>query len=711
MSTQSISIPPAFQSVQDVVDGLSRLEEIFITRQDRRGVFTSAYIQITKEIQSRIAAGLFADNQWLEQYVIAFANLYRIALERYEKEDFAELPKAWKLAFDAATQNRSSYIQDLILGINAHINHDLGLALLEVGIDPQRDSRYRDHTSVNDALQASTNVVQERISEIYAPVLGFIDLAGDELDEVLTNFSFAKARESAWLSGVALVEAGGEAARAKVHKRINDQSAVLGRLILRPNDRYPWLFRALRLVDELLPAWRRPFLGVQRPDLDPVAAPAPVVHSLDEVIERLTAYLERFDRERSRLSVYPTIYLRVTEGIKAALAGGHFEDPEWMTRLDLQFASQYLRIIENFLSGNLDALPGCWRIALQAAVRGDTIVLQDVVLAVNARLNHDLGLALYYSGFLDENTEVRTRDYKKIHDIFAASINPVQTLLAAKYSSVIGFYDRISGTLDEMVVDFAYTQARDNALENAFELGRATSQQEFEAQVEAMDWEASQLAQKLLLRSTILGGWVIAALQYFESQHEGTWSSWIPADLELTLYQRALGADFGRLPPILQRFHRRRQGGIASGSVEVIRGSGLLARFFGSRLKLPPAARRLPVELRIQVDGTREKWLRRFGSVPETRLDAVQYLEEDLLVERVGATRFYFRLSVKGPALRYEQVQVRYGPFRLPRLLSPQTSGQIEAREAGWYIDISLRMPLAGTVLRYHGLLEEQSSL
>jgi Tfp pilus assembly PilM family ATPase len=77
-------------------------------------------------------------------------------------------PRAWRLCFDAAISGRSLVLQDMLLGVNAHVNNDLPLALDRVSIDPDRDARRRDHEAVNAVLASVTERATERLAALYA---------------------------------------------------------------------------------------------------------------------------------------------------------------------------------------------------------------------------------------------------------------------------------------------------------------------------------------------------------------------------------------------------------------------------------------------------------------------------------------------------------------------------------------------------------------
>src|SRR5262245_11250346 len=203
----NVQIGPGYRTLDDVVNGLAALEGQFTAAGDRRCVFATVYGMMSREMRRRIARGFFLDNAWVTRYLVAFANRYHQALVAAEAGEWARIPRSWRVAFDTARSGSALALQDLLLGINAHVNHDLALGLAEVGIDPDRAERHRDHTSVNQILEAITDVVQTRVCDAYAPGLASLDRAAGSLDELAANFSMVVARESAWETAVALANA------------------------------------------------------------------------------------------------------------------------------------------------------------------------------------------------------------------------------------------------------------------------------------------------------------------------------------------------------------------------------------------------------------------------------------------------------------------------------------------------------------------------
>jgi hypothetical protein len=236
-----------FVTLDDVVEGLGALEAHYIGLRDRRAIFLTVYGLMSREMKRGIQEGRFRDGDWVTRYTVCFANYYRTALDGHERG--WRIPKSWRIAFSATQDPAGLVLQDALLGINAHVNHDLALALTDVSIEPDRAARHDDHSRVNDVLRSLTDAVAERISDLYAEGLAGADACAGMLDEAVTNFSFEVARESAWESAVALTNARLEIERAAFRRLLDVRAAALARLIRLPN-RKPELLAACRRIED-----------------------------------------------------------------------------------------------------------------------------------------------------------------------------------------------------------------------------------------------------------------------------------------------------------------------------------------------------------------------------------------------------------------------------------------------------------------------------
>lgn len=225
----------AYSTLDDVVADLLALEQRFIARADRRAVFATLYSIVSAEMRDRVARGAFLDSAWVHRYAVAFANLYRQALDAYDAGRLSDVPRAWRLCFDAAATANGLVLQHMFLGVNAHVNNDLPFALHQVTLEPDREARRRDHNSVNEVLAAVTERATARLSALYAPGLATLDDCAGELDELVALFSLQVARESSWESAVSFANARNAAERALVAGLVSSRASVLARLLLAPS--------------------------------------------------------------------------------------------------------------------------------------------------------------------------------------------------------------------------------------------------------------------------------------------------------------------------------------------------------------------------------------------------------------------------------------------------------------------------------------------
>ncbi|MBX0295188.1 DUF5995 family protein [Haloarcula nitratireducens] len=198
------AVAAPYTSVDDAFEGLRHLEALLVARGDRRSVFLTVYSRMTRQIRAGIGRGDFENPAWMRAYTVAFANYYRRAFLAFEAGDLDSVPGPWRIAFGTAYRGDALVIQDAFLGINAHINYDLALTLRDVGIDPDRPSKYADHCAVNEILARLVDTQQSTLAAMYAPGIEDIDTTLGRLDERLSLLGLTEGREHAWRVAVVL---------------------------------------------------------------------------------------------------------------------------------------------------------------------------------------------------------------------------------------------------------------------------------------------------------------------------------------------------------------------------------------------------------------------------------------------------------------------------------------------------------------------------
>jgi Family of unknown function (DUF5995) len=225
------------QSDSTVVDRMQELITRWEALADRRATFLTCYMMMTRNMLAAIDRQEFEDPTWVAALLRRFADYYFVALEEYE-QDHAKAPMVWKIAHDATCDRRVMAVQELLLGVNAHINYDLVFALVDL-LGPEWDAlsedrraaRYADHSRVNDVIGRTIDDVQGQVLERDSRFLALIDNLLGPVDELLTSRLIAHWRDTVWHNAVRLLEAREAGERDRLIEEIEQDAIRLGNLI------------------------------------------------------------------------------------------------------------------------------------------------------------------------------------------------------------------------------------------------------------------------------------------------------------------------------------------------------------------------------------------------------------------------------------------------------------------------------------------------
>lgn len=183
------------RTINEVIEQLEKIVQECKENEWREGYFAALYLRVTREVKRKIAANFFDDNLRMEHLDVVFANRYLEAYDRYRHHQSCS--ESWRIAFASCTQWQPLVMQHLLLGMNAHIGLDLGIAAATVCPGDQIESLHNDFNKINTVLAMLVNTVQEELSDIWRP-LKIIDRLAGQLDEEIANFSMDVARDAAW---------------------------------------------------------------------------------------------------------------------------------------------------------------------------------------------------------------------------------------------------------------------------------------------------------------------------------------------------------------------------------------------------------------------------------------------------------------------------------------------------------------------------------
>ncbi len=245
-------------AIRQALDRMDGLLEGWDAAGDYRGVFLRAYRDITARLDRAIDAGEFEDNPWMERLDLAFAEEYFAALRAYDSGQ-GRLARCWQLALDANRGRQTSALQDLLLGMNAHIRHDLPIAIHEVGVGQgdERARHHRDHDRLNGILAAQIDTVQRDIRRHYSVILGLADLLAGATDELLSAAGIRAVRNRAWEDALALAEAGTGPARERIRQELDRRVSATARTLYAPTRILGPVVGLVRRLDRALARWIR----------------------------------------------------------------------------------------------------------------------------------------------------------------------------------------------------------------------------------------------------------------------------------------------------------------------------------------------------------------------------------------------------------------------------------------------------------------------
>ncbi len=197
--------------------------------RDPLGYFAALYRQVTQRVKDAIVAGVFDDGPRLSRFDAAFANRYLAAYEGFRTG--GTISKCWDVAFRRTQSQDLIILQDLLVGINAHINFDLGVAAADTFPDSLPAFR-RDFDRINDILAATLPQVEGTVGR-FSPLLDTLAKLGGKPAMETLEFSMVAARTDAWLHAT-LLAALPASVRPSAERALDDKAGFLGEVIARP---------------------------------------------------------------------------------------------------------------------------------------------------------------------------------------------------------------------------------------------------------------------------------------------------------------------------------------------------------------------------------------------------------------------------------------------------------------------------------------------
>ena len=183
------------QTIDDVVSALDTIVQQSYDNVSRLGYFAALYWRVTCAVRDGLSSGQFQNGPLLEKLDVVFASRYLDALATYQAGGTAT--RSWMLAFQGCDDANLLILQQLLSGMNAHINLDLGIASAQVSPGEQLPQLQPDFDQINALLARQVGAVEAEIASL-SPLIGDLEKLGLRTETSVVNFSMQAARDNAW---------------------------------------------------------------------------------------------------------------------------------------------------------------------------------------------------------------------------------------------------------------------------------------------------------------------------------------------------------------------------------------------------------------------------------------------------------------------------------------------------------------------------------
>jgi hypothetical protein len=195
----SAVLPAPDAPVTSVPGAIARMQalEAALPAADGFACFNRMYLDVTKQVYSEIGQGFYSDPAFMTELDVQFANLYFDAVG--VAGDPAAVPLAWRPLAERRNDAGIESIQFALAGMNAHINHDLPIAMVKtctaLATAPEDVPHFADYQKVDQLLDAAEQAIRQSFENA-------VELDVDHrLSAVATltcNWTMNSARDLAW---------------------------------------------------------------------------------------------------------------------------------------------------------------------------------------------------------------------------------------------------------------------------------------------------------------------------------------------------------------------------------------------------------------------------------------------------------------------------------------------------------------------------------
>lgn len=232
--------------------------------------------------------------------------------------------------------------------------------------------------------------------------------------------------------------------------------------------------------------------------------------TITEVIDTLKNIIEDSKKNNSTMGYFASLYYIVTVRIKEGIDKKEFQDNERMERLDVIFANRYLEAYHQYQAKEQPS--ACWKYAFDQNKKYWPIVLQHLLLGINAHINLDLAVAAEQTSPGNKINELKS-DFDKINQILSGLVTNLESDLGAMWPTlkiILLFTKKV----DNFLIDFSMKLARDGAWKFATELAAMGPEEKINA-IKKRDIKIADIAM-LITKPGIIAGMIFKIIRLGE---------------------------------------------------------------------------------------------------------------------------------------------------------------------------------------------------
>ncbi len=192
------------------------------------------------------------------------------------------------------------------------------------------------------------------------------------------------------------------------------------------------------------------------------------INKIDDVIRILEEIITESEKNNDPIGYFAALYQKVTVKIKEGIQNNFFEDGLLMEKLDIVFARRYIDAWNAWKSEK--QVSQSWEKAFILTKRKRPLVLQHLLIGMNAHINLDLAIAAAEVS-PGEDIQLLQNDFNRINEILSSLLVEVQNSLSGIWPMLKWILSK-TGKVDDLIVGFSMEKARNGAWKSATELAK-----------------------------------------------------------------------------------------------------------------------------------------------------------------------------------------------------------------------------------------------